>query len=177
MKLSTRARYALASMLAISRLEEGNHPVSLGLVAQKTQISKRYLEQLVIALKNASLLRGISGRGGGYLLSRKPSEIRIGEIIEAAIGPVNIVDCVLTPDVCLKSDFCECRMVYALMNKRITEVLNEFTLADMDDKAWTNGVRKELSEDSPGSGIPVDINLGELTAGLACSGSIGTERA
>jgi len=150
MKLSTRARYALSSMLAISRLERGNHPVALNRVAENTQISKRYLEQLAIALKNASLLRGLSGRGGGYLLARDPREIRIGEIIEAAIGPVNIVECVLNPDACVKSEYCECRLVYSLINRRITEVLNEFTLADMADKEWVANVRKELDENSVG---------------------------
>jgi Rrf2 family cysteine metabolism transcriptional repressor len=134
MKFSTRARYALRSMITIARLSNKNgKPASLEQVAKVTQISRRYLEQLAIALKNARLLRGISGKGGGYLLASPPEEIKIGRIIEAAIGPISIVDCIRQPESCLKTDLCECRLVYLLINTRITQVLNEFSLADLAD--------------------------------------------
>jgi len=144
MKLSSRARYALRAMIAIARLAEDSAPVSLDRVAQRTQVSKRYLEQLALALKQASLLIGVSGKGGGYRLAQPAAEIKVGQILEAAIGPINIVDCVRHPDVCLMEDVCECRLFYLLLNRRISEVLNEFSLHDLADQGWLKKMGREL---------------------------------
>ena len=118
MKLSTRARYALRMMLAVAKHGNGGL-VTLGDVSRRTGISRRYLEQLATAMKHASLLRGRAGRGGGYSLTRAPGDVRISEIVEAAIGPINVVECVQEPDVCVKSGACECRWVYERINEGI----------------------------------------------------------
>ncbi len=131
MKLTTRARYALHCMLAVARLGTDGRPVSLDVVANHTGLSKRYLEQLAIALKHAHLLRGISGRGGGYVLGRETTEIRLGEIVEATIGPISIVDCVADPTRCEKAGGCETRAVYRLVNRAIRQMLDRFTLSDL----------------------------------------------
>ena len=136
MKLSTRARYGLRCMIAISKMGRDDEPVPIDRVAKSTRISKRYLEQLAITLKNASLLRSVSGRGGGYCLARPAAEIRLGEIVETAIGDINIVECVLCPEKCDKSDYCSCRGLYAMINHRITDMLYEYTLADLSDDNW-----------------------------------------
>lgn len=142
MKLSTRARYALRMMVEIAGQTNGSSTISLQEVARKTNISRRYLEQLAIALKNASLIKGITGKGGGYMLARPAYKIRIGEVVEAAIGPVNIVDCVLQPELCLQADTCVCRPIYRDINQRITGVLHDFTLADL---AANRGKKKRPS--------------------------------
>ncbi len=134
MKLSTRARYGLQCMIAVSRLAAEARPVSLEEVARHTGLSKRYLEQLVIPLRHAHLLRSSSGRAGGYFLARAESQIRLGEIVEAMIGPINIVDCVCEPEHCFKADRCETRLIYLLINRSITSVLNEHSLADLSDR-------------------------------------------
>ena len=152
MKLSTRARYALQIMVAVSRNSSGRQPVSLTTVAKQTQISKRYLEKLVIALKKASLLRAVPGRNGGYLLARPAGDVPLGRIIEAGIGPINIVDCVKRPEVCLKADLCECRLVYILINKRITQALNEYSLADVTDNRWREKISQHLLTDEDRGG-------------------------
>jgi Rrf2 family protein len=134
-------------MIQIAQQGDNSKPVSLERVAQGTHVSKRYLEQVAIALKNAALLRSVSGRSGGYVLARPAEAITIGQIIQAAIGPINIVDCVRQPETCLLADTCECRLVYMLINKRITDVLNECSLADMADKKRLKSMAKELGQD------------------------------
>lgn len=145
MKLSTRARYALRLMLEIAKQADRNIPVSLQQVARQGELSRRYLEQLVIGLKNASLIRGVSGKIGGYCLTKPAGEIKIGAIIESAIGPVNIVDCVNDPRRCLKADVCECRLLWAVINGRIVDVFNEISLADMLDKKWYRLMSRQLT--------------------------------
>jgi len=132
MKLSTRARYALRMMVEIAR-KPGADLVSLSRVAEDTKISKRYLDQLALALKTSSLMRSMRGRGGGYQLARPAEEICVGEVIEAAIGPINVVECVRCPELCLKSDYCECRWVYVRINNEIVNVLNNISLAELAD--------------------------------------------
>lgn len=152
MKLSTKARYALRAMMAISTMTGDRKPLSLGKVADSTGLSRRYLEQLVVSLRNASLLRSVSGRQGGHLLARKADEIRIGEIIEAAIGPISVAECVKSPEMCMKSDFCECRLLYELVNTQIRNALNQFTLADLTGANWREKIGAQL-EIATGAGV------------------------
>ncbi len=134
MKFSTRARYAIRSMTEFARRTAKNRPVSLATIAKCTNISRRYLEQIVISLKSARLLRSVPGRHGGYLLTKPPRKILIGQIVEAMIGPVNVVECVGNPTMCMKSDGCACRTIYTLINKGINQVLNDYSLDDMLDE-------------------------------------------
>lgn len=147
MKLSTRARYALRLMVHIARDTSGSKAVSLGRVARATMISRRYLEQLVVGLKRQELVRGVSGRSGGYVLARPPDDITVQEIVEAAIGPINVVDCVLNADECLKAEFCECRWVYLRLNDGIRDVLNGLTLEDLAERRWARDACHELPTD------------------------------
>ena len=110
---------------------DDGRPVQLKEVAARQGISESYLEQIAIFLKRESLIKGVSGRYGGYLISKNPEDIRVGDIIEAALGPINVVDCVLDPEACNRSEFCECRDIYTRINDRIAEVLDDFTLADI----------------------------------------------
>lgn len=142
MKISTRGRYALRMMLDIACHGGRNTPVSLASVSERTRISHGYLEQVALALRSARLVRGVAGRHGGYTLSWPPEEITVGQILEAALGPIRVVDCVEEPETCTLADYCECRLVYSLINLRIREVLEELTLADLADPNWM----KETSE-------------------------------
>jgi len=173
LKLTTRARYALQSMIAIARMSEGSNPVSLARVAERTRVSRRYLEQLALSLKNASLLRAVSGRGGGYVLARPPKRIRVGEIVEAAIGPINIVECVLNPETCLQWEYCECRLLYELINRRITEALNEFNLHDLVDKGWNRRIGRELAQYSIGTSGAQTRRKGKTPADASCGDGRG----
>jgi Rrf2 family protein len=153
MKISTRGRYALRMMLDIARNGGQKSPVSLASVSQRTGISHGYLEQVALALRGAHLVRGVAGRHGGYTLSCPADKICIRQIIEATIGPVCVVDCIDEPEACPRAEFCECRVVYALINQRIGEVLEEFSLADLADPSWM----KETGEAVTGRLVGLDL--------------------
>ncbi len=137
MRLSTRGRYALRMMLDIARFGKDGKPVSLSSVAERTDISRGYLEQVAMSLRTANLLKAVSGRFGGFKLATLATEITLGRIIEAAIGPINLVECVANPEDCMRSEECECRQVYDLINRRITDVLDDYTLADLESGAFS----------------------------------------
>jgi Rrf2 family protein len=136
MKLSTRARYALRVMLDIARHGGRETPVPLAAVATRTDLSHGYLEQLAMGLRRARLLRGVAGRKGGYVLGTAPSEIRIGDVVEASIGEVCLVDCVREPSLCERAARCETRALYCLLNQRVEDTLQSVTLADLMDADW-----------------------------------------
>jgi len=166
MRLSTRARYALRMMLDVARHGGEERPVSLAEVAERTDLSRGYLEQLAQALRNARLLRGVSGRHGGYLLARQADEITVGDVIETAIGPVCVVDCIEDPEGCPRSEYCECRVVYSIINSRVSEVLHLYTLADLLDPAW---VHREGGDHARLGCRPAEVN------GAGCMWSPGRQ--
>jgi len=137
-------------MVVIARHSDAANPMSLEKVARATQISRRYLEQLAMALKGAALLRSVSGRKGGYSLARPADQISVGQIVEASIGPVNVVECVGLPGTCIKADLCECRLLYMLINRGIKDVLNRHSLADLADRNWLRKLGTELLEEMGG---------------------------
>lgn len=145
MRMSTRARYALRLMVDLVRHYDGSQPVHLRQIAEDNDLSHGYLEQLMISLRNASLVRGVSGRKGGYVLARPAEEIKLTEIVEAAIGPINVVDCVLYPENCWRSPDCESRPLWVMINAQIKDVLNRYSLAQMAKDNWLAKINKELA--------------------------------
>jgi len=143
MKFSTRARYGLRMMVELTREVKKTDLVQLNKLAQITGLSENYLAQLAMSLKNAGLVIGVSGKNGGYRLARPASEIRVGEVVSAVIGPINLTDCAAEPQICLYSSFCATRLVWSLATHRVNETLNEFTLADLADEKWMERMQKQ----------------------------------
>lgn len=152
MKLSTRARYGLQCMLAVSRSGDETHPESLENVSRVTGKSKRYLEQIALGLKRANLLRAVSGRRGGYYLAKPADQIKLLEIVEATIGSINIVDCVMESEECRLSPDCSFRRLYMLLNRSIIELFERYTLADLGNndlmEELTREIRTEIDGDT-----------------------------
>jgi len=145
MKFSTRARYGLRMMLELARKLHNENLVDLGRIAKVTGISENYLAQLAMTLKNDGLLIGVSGKKGGYQLGRPANEIKISEIVTALIGPISVTDCTSNPNLCLTSSYCETRAIWALVNSKIEETLNEFTLADLLDNNFMKNMQSKYS--------------------------------
>ena len=143
MKLSKGVRYALRLLVDIAKHSDAANRVTLSQVAEHTHMPRRYLEQLVMPLRRAELLKGTTGRGGGYVLGRDPSEIRIGEVVEVMVGPIDITRCILDDGACDLSGGCECRLLYGLINRRISGVLNDYSIGDMVKDDWPQQVLEQ----------------------------------
>ena len=131
MRISTRARYALRLMIDLADNHVRGTPVILRDVARRQRISRRYLEQLATSLRNARLVSAVQGRGGGYTLQRAPEQIEVVEIVSATIGPINVVQCVRSPELCPRSDDCPSRRMWVRINEQINDVFSAVTLADL----------------------------------------------
>ena len=102
MKLSTRTRYAVRAMIELAQ-HDAPGPLQLKIIAQRQEISVKYLEQLMAVLKAAGLVNSIRGSRGGYELARASNQITLSDILHCVEGPVATVDCVEDTNRCARA--------------------------------------------------------------------------
>jgi Rrf2 family cysteine metabolism transcriptional repressor len=133
MKLSTRGRYGTRLMVDLAQhYAEG--PVALKAIAERQELSVKYLEQLIIPLKTAGLIRSVRGRQGGYMLAGKPAIISVGRILEALEGELALVDCVADSEVCDRWADCPTRNIWVKMTDLLETNLFSLSLQDILDR-------------------------------------------
>ena len=135
MMISTKGRYALRLMTDIA-LNEGQGPVSIREIAERQEISDKYLEQIIGLLGKAGLVKSIRGAGGGYSLSDKPENITVGTILRVTEGDLAPVRCMQEgAETCTRESICATRMVYGRVYDAINGVVDHITLRDLMDEA------------------------------------------
>ena len=133
MKLSTRSRYGTRMMLVLARhYDEG--PIRIGEIAKDQDISVKYLEQLIIPLKKADLIKSVRGPKGGHMLAKPPEEITVGEIVRVLEGGIDLSGCIENPDECNRSGSCLTRSVWGEATKAVYDKLNSITLSKILEK-------------------------------------------
>ncbi len=134
MKLSTKTRYATRAILELAEYF-GKGPLQTRVIAKHQEISVKYLEQLMSAMKSAGLIRSQRGAKGGYVLSQPPEKIKLSEIFDIFEGPMVTVECVSDKKFCDKAEDCVARQVWCEIQKAIKKILESITLQDAIDKA------------------------------------------
>ncbi len=130
MQLSTKARYAARAMMELAA-EYGNGPTLLKVIAQRQEISEKYLEQLMAPLRASGLIYTMRGNKGGYVLGRNPQEVTLYDVINIVEGSLAPVPCVDKAEICQRSDHCATRRVWITVKEKITGELNSITLSDL----------------------------------------------
>jgi len=134
MKLSTRTRYAVRAIIELAQ-NDINRPLQLKIIAERQDISVKYLEQLMASLRTAGFVRSVRGSKGGYVLAKAPDKIRLSEVVHQLEGPVTTVACVEDHDCCTRSADCAARYLWVQVEQAIDKVLQSITLQDLVDKA------------------------------------------
>ncbi|MBM4348550.1 MAG: Rrf2 family transcriptional regulator [Deltaproteobacteria bacterium] len=130
MRISTKIRYGARAMLELaSRYGEG--PVDLKEIAKKEDISLKYLEQVIIPLRTAGLVKSIRGSKGGYSLARPPSEICLNDLVEVLDGPIDLIECLKDPKGCSKAPFCVTRDIWKEASDAINKIFRSVTFEEM----------------------------------------------
>ena len=124
--ISTRGRYALRGMIDIAS-NQGDGYVPMKDVAARQGLSLKYLEQIIPPLKDHGLIKGIQGKGGGYRLTKKPSEYNIGEILR-------LTEKDLAPVSCLAEGAPECERRQECKTVKLWEGLEKVTNEYLDSK-------------------------------------------
>lgn len=133
--ISTKARYALRVMIDLAEHQDAGY-IPLKDIAARQEISEKYLEIIIKILVKGKILKGLRGKGGGYILTREPSEYIVGDIIELTEGPLAPVAC-LQPDaeVCNRKDIC---VTLPLWEKYYTLVHDFFFHITLEDVINSN---------------------------------------
>lgn len=137
MRLSKRGEYGLRAMidLAILEPETGNGVVQIKEIAVREKIPAKFLEQILLTLKNAGLLQSKMGIGGGYYLARPANEITLGHIVRILDGPLAPTRCVsqMAYEQCGCPDerTCGLRLVMLDVRNAISDILDKTTLMDV----------------------------------------------
>ncbi|MHC4323989.1 MAG: RrF2 family transcriptional regulator [Planctomycetota bacterium] len=134
MKLSTRTRYAVRAIIELAQ-NDSNRPLQLKIIAQRQDISVKYLEQLMAVLRSAGFVRSIRGSKGGYVLARDPNQIKLNEVMHRLEGSIATVECVENEDYCSRSADCAARYLWTQVEQAIDKVLGAITLQDLVEKA------------------------------------------
>lgn len=134
MMISTRGRYALRVMIDLAEHDDGGY-IAMKSVAERQGVSLKYMEKIMPLLVGGKLIEGITGKGGGYRLTRKPEAYRVGEILrltEGDLAPVACVGCDAQP--CQQSAECRTRPMWNELANRINDYLDSVSLADLMKK-------------------------------------------
>ncbi len=135
MLVSTRGRYALRVMIDLAEHSDGVY-VAMKEVAQRQQISLKYLERILPMLVEARLVEGVRGKGGGYRLTREPDEYTLNDILRAAEGDLAPISCLeKNAPPCERAGDCRTLPMWKELNTLITDYLNSKTLADLMKKS------------------------------------------
>lgn len=132
MKVSTRGDYASRALLSLA-LHATDGPVSVRDIAERTALPQPYLEQILLALKGAGLVRSKRGVGGGYVLAREPAEINLAEIVSAVDGPIQAgaFGQPHTDGACDHEGQCVLLAIWRDVGARMRAVLEAYSLADL----------------------------------------------
>ena len=132
MRVSTRGDYASRALLSLA-LHGGNAPTSVREIAERTALPQPYLEQILLALKGAGLVRSKRGVGGGYVLARDPADIKLSEIVRAVDGPIAAGDFrePHTDSACDHEGQCVLLAIWAASGSHMRRFLDSFSLAQI----------------------------------------------
>ena len=151
MRLSKRGEYGLRAMIALAEpAEKSDAPQMMQIkeISQREQISPKFLEQILLTLKNAGMLHSKMGVGGGYYLARSAKEITLGQIFRVLDGPVAPIKCVsqmaYEPCGCPDEETCGLRLSMGDVRNAIADILDNTSLADVTKRQST--VRKKLGK-------------------------------
>lgn len=132
--LTKKTKYALQALLALSR-DYGRGPVLISEIAENERIPKKFLELILLDLKNNGILQSKKGKGGGYFLGRPPELITFGQVIRLLDGPLAPLPCVSQTayrkcDECKDERSCGIRVVMKDVRDSTAKILDTTTLAD-----------------------------------------------
>jgi len=131
MIVSTKGRYALRVMIDLAEHSSDNY-IPMKDVAERQQLSLKYLERILPALSKNNLIEGVHGKGGGYKLTRSPKDYTVGEILrltEGDLAPVSCLECSAEP--CQRIDDCRTIEMWSKFNQITNEYFDGITIADL----------------------------------------------
>jgi Rrf2 family protein len=130
LRLSTKGQYGVRAMFEIAK-GYSKGPITIKEISERQEVSVAYLEQILNKLRKAGLITSVKGPGGGYVLSKDPDSVSIGEILRELEGPVAITSCLDPNEGCMRVDSCVTHLLWKSLGEKIGEFLDAMTLRDL----------------------------------------------
>ena len=137
--LTRKSKYGLKALLVLAaEMERG--PMLISELADRERLPKKFLEAILLELKRHGLLHSKKGRGGGYYLSREPSQVTVGEVIRILDGPLALIPCVSQTayrkcDECLDERTCGIRLAMKEVRDATAQILDHTSLASLNARS------------------------------------------
>ena len=152
--LTRKSKYGLKALLVLAE-ETDRGPVLISELADRQRLPKKFLEAILLELKRAGLLHSKKGKGGGYVLGRKPTEITVGQVIRVLEGPLALTPCVSQTayrrcDECPDEQACGVRLAMKEVRDATARILDNTTLAGLNTQvahACTPGPKARRAAD------------------------------
>ena len=133
--LSKKTKYAINALVYLAK-ENGKGPILISQIAESKNIPQKFLESILLDLKNAGILHSKKGKGGGYYLHKKPSEVNIAEVMRLFDGPIALLPCVTYKyyercEECTDEETCGIRDAFLEVRNKTVELLKKSTLSSI----------------------------------------------
>lgn len=153
--ISTKGDYGMRAAIDLARHFDLGEPVQVKDIAERQDIPKDYLSLIMVDLRKGGIVESVRGPRGGYRLTRPPSRISMGEVLEILEGPIQLLDCTSesTPTHCSQHTGCNMRSVWSYLTETIANVLNQTTLDQLSAPDLVSisprGRSKAASDEAP----------------------------
>lgn len=142
--LTKKSKYGIKALIYLGK-KYGDQPVQIMRIATEEQIPKKFLEQILLELRNAGLLYSIKGAKGGYSLNKDPKDIRLTQVIRLLDGPIALLPCVSLNfyqkcDECKSEEVCGIRDAFIEVRDAMLQILNDTSIADIIEKELSIGL-------------------------------------
>lgn len=151
LRLSTKGQYGVRAMYEIARASSVG-PVTIRQISERQNVSVSYLEQILNTLRRSGIIQSVRGPGGGYVLSRIPEKISIGEILRELEGPVAITSCLDPSEGCIRVDSCVTHLLWKSLGENIEKFLDSMSLKDLLTGDQLMTIPKRLRKGRQGKG-------------------------
>lgn len=143
--LSKKSKYGLKALLVLAD-EAGHGPIQAAELAERQRLPKKFLEAILLDLTRHGILQSKKGRGGGYVLSRKPGDVTIGQVIRILDGPLALTPCVsqtayMRCDECVDEETCGIRLAMKEVRDATAQILDNITLAGLNARIRGQHIR------------------------------------
>lgn len=130
MKITTKGCYGLRAMVELAH-GFGGPPLLMREIAERHDISRKYLHALLTSLRLSGLVRSVRGSGGGYVLARAPNQIKVSDVLRSLEGSLGLAECVSQPGLCERQSGCPSHRLWSDLSRAIEQHLERLTLADL----------------------------------------------
>ncbi len=137
--ISKKSKYALNALQYLAH-QYGKGPILISVIAAQEKIPKKFLESILLELKNKGILQSKQGKRGGYSLAHAPKEINLGQVMRVLEGPLALLPCASQTayercEECIDEKICGIRIVMTEVRDVMAKVLDQTSLADVIEKS------------------------------------------